>query len=415
LILFMLVSFLLLATLQGLLRNPWRAIDMTVVSSARRAPFPYFISFIGIGLQGSALGPSLKTLRGHTNVTLGAIGIVFTFGAIGYGIGSLIGGRLIDRFSPHRVMAGCAFGAALFFASIPFAGHLWLLALLNLCAAAFIAVIDVGGNALILWFDRDGSLMNALHFSFGVGALIAPLAISASLRSTSDVRVAFIGFGVLLMLISAMFWLLPSPPRPAPENRPSAGPAPAPGGSRQLLLGIMVAFFIAYVGVEIAFAGWISDFGIAHGFDATTTAAWLASAFWGSFTIGRGLAIAVARRVAPNTVLFGSAATVVVAQAVLMVGAGTALVVWVATIFTGLGMAAMFPTMMTLAESLIRVDGTTAAWFLGGASAGVIVLPWLTGKLFDSYGPGAVPPVVLCGGLVTGALVLAVQRAKLRA
>lgn len=52
-------------------------------------------------------------------------------------------------------------------------------------------------------------------------------------------------------------------------------------------------------------------------------------------------------------------------------------------------MASIFPTTLSLAERRMTITGHVTGWFIVGASAGCMFLPWLIGQLFEAVGPRA--------------------------
>src|SRR5512143_188983 len=109
----------------------------------------YYASFLILGLETGAEGPSLPTFARHTLSTLDRLSLIFITGSTGYLLGSLIGGRIYDRLPGHRVMA-VSLALMLVTAIVyPLAGALWVL-----LAAAFImgfgkGALDVGCNTLL--------------------------------------------------------------------------------------------------------------------------------------------------------------------------------------------------------------------------------------------------------------------------
>lgn len=68
---------------------------------------------------------------------------------------------------------------------------------------------------------------------------------------------------------------------------------------------------------------------------------------------------------------------------------------WVGTAMFGLGMASMFPCMMSLVEEFIDLTGRTASIIVVGAALGEMLIPMTVGALFGSKGPRSFPPAVL--------------------
>jgi fucose permease len=88
-------------------------------------------------------------------------------------------------------------------------------------------------------------------------------------------------------------------------------------------------------------------------------------------------------------------------------------VLWLGAILFGFGMAAVFPTMVTYASSLMPITGRVTSWFFVGASLGGMTTPWVIGQLFQPVGPQAVPLVVSSAILLSmGVLLLLMTQAR---
>src|SRR5262245_46212131 len=177
----------------------------------------YLAAFIAIGATFAVLGPALTLLREQVGTDVGGIGIIFTAQGAGYLVGALFFSRAYDRGLGHRLMSASLFIAA---------GALLVVPLVNtlagLCAVLFVvglstSTVDVGGNTLIVWRGgpSTGSWMSALHFSFGLGALMSPVLVYLSQVSRDDVALAcwvIAGYSVVVA-IAARFVKAPLPPR----------------------------------------------------------------------------------------------------------------------------------------------------------------------------------------------------------
>jgi fucose permease len=70
-------------------------------------------------------------------------------------------------------------------------------------------------------------------------------------------------------------------------------------------------------------------------------------------------------------------------------------------------MASMFATMISFAETRMRITGKVTSIFLAGSSLGGMTLPWLVGQLFETVGPNAMVWAVLITTLMaTGMFAL---------
>ncbi|MEI2692738.1 MAG: MFS transporter [Anaerolineae bacterium] len=121
---------------------------------------------------------------------------------------------------------------------------LWLLAALMLVMGLAAGSIDVGGNTLLVWIhgDQAGPRMNALHFFFGVGALLAPIFVAQAIGLTGGVTWAYWLLALLVLPAMVLFLRLPSPVAPARIAQARSEPIP------WLPVGLMIAGLFALRG-----------------------------------------------------------------------------------------------------------------------------------------------------------------------
>src|SRR5512134_2184162 len=173
----------------------------------------YYTAFILLGLGMAAEGPTLLKLAEHTSSTLDQISLIFFFGSLGYLLGSLFGGRIYDRVSGHRFMAGVLVFMGILIALVPVATSLLLLLVIVLILGLTKGALDVGCNTLLLWVHKDnvGPFMNGLHAFFGLGAFIAPLIVAQVISITGDIHWVYWIFAIAAFPIALWIWSLPSP------------------------------------------------------------------------------------------------------------------------------------------------------------------------------------------------------------
>ena len=218
----------------------------------------YFLAFIGIGLIAGVLGPTLPGLAENTLSRLNQISIIFTAQALGWMIGSYLGGRLYDRVPAHPILGGLFLLAALLFAIIPVVSSLVILAIALLIVGIAGGAIDVGGNTLLIWVHRNdvGSRMNALHFFFGVGTLVAPILVVQSINASEGIAWAY--WLIALLLIPPSIFLLRTPSPASPFSKSDSEAA----NIRWLLVILITLMFFLLVGAELAFGGWIFTYSL---------------------------------------------------------------------------------------------------------------------------------------------------------
>lgn len=351
----------------------------------------YYLAFILLGLTISAEGPTLLQLAENTSSALDQISSIFVFGSFGYLSGSYIGGRIYDRTAGHRFMTGVLVLLGVFTALIPVATSLGVLLFIVLMLGLAKGALDVGCNTLLLWIHNEkvDPFMNGLHACFGIGAFIAPLVVARVVTLTGDIHWVYWSFAIAALPISLLIWNLPSPTaRAMPENHKNT-PVPL------LPIAIMVLCFVLYVGAEVGYGNWIYTYAFKRGLGTEITSAYLTSAFWGFFTLGRLLAVWISTRLRPITILFLDFAGCLTSLALILLFKDSTLILWTGSILLGLSMASIFPTFLTLSEERMHITGATAGWFLVGGGLGGMIFPWVIGQAFERIGAGVMITIVL--------------------
>jgi len=360
----------------------------------------YYLAFVALGLAAASLGPTLPGLAAQTHSPLRDISFLFAARAFGYLLGSYAGGRGYDRIAGHPLMAAMLTLMALMLALAPLLPSLPLLTVVLFALGLGEGALDVGGNTLLVWAQREnvGPYLNGLHFFFGIGAFLSPLLIALAVALSGGIHGAY--WLLALLLLPCIAWLLRVP-------GPAAQHTEQPGTILQLnrpLLFLVVLFFFVYTGAEGGFGGWVYSYALALHLSDETSAAYLTSGFWGALTLGRLLVIPLALKARPSTILTADLAGCLLSLGIIIAGTGSLLLTWLGVFGLGLCMASIFPTMLGLAGQRMSITGKVTGWFFVGASAGNMFLPWLIGQLFDSSGPLVVP--LLLGADVIAACVL---------
>ncbi|MCA9697259.1 MAG: MFS transporter [Myxococcales bacterium] len=352
---------------------------MQTGASRTRQTAGYFGAHVALGLMSAVLGPTLPALAAHVGSDPEALGLLFMVRALGYMLASLLVGRVYDRRPAHPVMVGALIFIALGLGAVPLMPSRATLVALTLAMGLAQGVLDVGNNMSLSRIHGAGvaPYMNALHCSFGVGALIAPLVVGA----VGDLNWSY--WALALAMIPAMSWLAatPSPSLESHESRESADSKSRDSGS-QTLVWLLVIWLLFCQGAESTFGGWIYTVAVGAGF-SEVEAARLVAGFWGAFTVGRLLAIPVAARLRPRTLLsldiVGGVGAIAVLLAVTRPGTAPSLVIWAATLGLGVSLASLFPGTLSLVNRRLGLDGAVASKLFVGASVGSMVMPWVAG------------------------------------
>ena len=355
------------------------------------ATIAYYLAFIILGMTTAASGPSLLKLADHTASGLDRISLIFVFGSLGYLIGSFFGGRAYDRFPGHKLMAVTLLFIAVASILIPISSTLNVLLFAMFLSGLAAGILDVGCNTLLLWThkEKSGPFMNGLHFFFGVGSLIAPLLLAQVLLRTNDIYWMYYAFAVVSVPMMIWLWLLPEPSHGMHADAQTNAAFPV------MPVFLIVMLFLLYVGLELGFGNWIYTYALTLKLGTTITAAYLTSAFWGAFTLGRLLGVWVSTRMRAQTTILLDLIGCAISTVLIMVWKESSLVLWIGTFGLGLSMASIFPNLMMLAGERMQITGTITGWFLVGSGAGSMLLPWLLGQIFTYTGPQLMTTVLL--------------------
>jgi MFS transporter, FHS family, Na+ dependent glucose transporter 1 len=374
-----------------------------------RSTFGYYGLAVCLGLGVGLAGPTLQNLADQTGSSLESMGLLFLVGPIGFTLGTLLGGRLFDRMVRGHVLLGAAqLVSAVGLAFVPAVHSLWLLLAIAFVRGALDGVGSIGANTLLLWTYREkvSPFMNGYHFSFGVGAFVGPLAVARFVTATVGYRGAYwavAGFAAL-----AAVWMLvqPGSPDPAEHAVHAARARSDSGGIAWAPIVIAAIYLFAYVSGEISFGSWIASYAKELRVADEVGAAYLTSAFWFSFTIGRLISIPVAVLFTPRQVIPVALVACLGLAGLLMILPLSAALLWAVAIGLGFCMAPLWPSGFTLAGQVITMTASVSALVLLGDSFGGMILPAVTGKLMEAAKQGgprllsASLPALVFGSLV---------------
>lgn len=383
-------------------RHPRHSGVVTPSNSARRPALGMlvlaFIVFVALGMVDGSLGvawPSMSSVFGRS---LSDLGFLLVSGGLGYLTASLFYGWIHGRLGTGNILW---VGTALLVvgvASIAATPSWPLLVFAPLLVGLGGGLVDTGMNAhAALAFDVRS--MNLLHACFGVGATLGPIVITISLTSTGVWRVGYAVLAVLQVGVGVAIWMNRGRWL-ADTSAPDGGPVPIRRRRRSVLL---ILLFLLYTGVEFGAGQWAFTL-LSEGRGLATAVAGLwVSAYWGGLTLGRiGVGLVGHRWSATNT-LNGGVLVALIGLAWLWAdpsGWGA-----VGLPITGLGLAPIFPTLVTLTPQRIGRDRSTHSigYQLAAATIGGSVIPWLIGLVGERGGFQA-----LAGSIFAVCLLLAV-------
>ena len=375
----------------------------------------YYLLFISLGFGLGITGPALPSLAEQTSSTLGAIGSLFLVGASGTMLGTAIGGRILDRVPRRHLVLGLAqLMSAALLAATPLAGSLPVLLLISFVNGLPIGLINTGANTLLMWThgSKAGPYMNGLHFAFGLGAFLAPTVFAQVINLGGAYQHAYWTLAGLAVPIGLFMLFLPASSEHPDKREDSAHP---PQNLRNVLPAVIIAmlFLFFYVGSELTFGNWIYTYALTLNLADVTRAAYLTSAFWLSFTIGRAISVPVAARLRPTQILTVAFLGGLGALALAILAPKSLDMLWAATLAAGFFMAPIWPTGYNLAGQSIKLTATVSSIIILGDSFGAVVLPWATGQAIERFGAQTMPRLVFAS-LAINALIFVIMRLQHR-
>ncbi len=164
-------------------------------------------SFIGLRMIASGVGNNVRSLlvlplEDEFGSSRAAISLMATAGSISVALTAPLGGWLMDRFGPRRVMLVTLLVAAGGYVALSQAQALWqviVMFALPLGVAYNWAILNSGAPILNNWFDRQKArALSLLNVGHGAGALLLPLMALAIVDL--GWRTAILAGGVVLLV-----------------------------------------------------------------------------------------------------------------------------------------------------------------------------------------------------------------------
>jgi fucose permease len=367
------------------------------------------LTYLGIALPASTFGLLWPSIRLSIHEPVSALGIVLSAGVLTSVLSSAVTGRLLSRVTPGPLLA---VGAAVVGASLAMeaaADALWVIVIGSAVFSLGFGTINSALNvhAAARFSARD---INWMHASYGLGATLGPLLVTALLRGGIGWRGTAVSMAGVLALIAA---LLAVTRHRWNENRERAATArsdevtspAAPGGAapRQwaaIIAGISLT--TVEIGIESAAGVWGYVFLTSgRGLPAVLAGA-AVSAYWAMMFAGRVLLGMVAGRLGAARVLAWAVGCVPLG-ALLMTVPGPAFAAVAGMMLLGLATAPVFPLLTLTTGDRVGASAATAVGLQVAASAvGGAALPSGIGLLIGSVSASALGPALLVLSLAMG-------------
>ncbi|KAL6043776.1 hypothetical protein STEG23_018543 [Scotinomys teguina] len=372
------------------------------------------------GMTVAILGPTFPDLARNVNRNICSLSEIFVGRALGYLCGSVVGGALFDCINHFLLLGMSTLATTIGLYLIPFCKTATLLtAMMSVFGVSF-GALDTGANVLLLalWGDKGAPHMQALHFSFALGAFVAPLLAKLAWGTTASTQNhtecdfnplilnrsseaasdslfaapedmsllwAYASIGTYVFLVSVFLFGLFYKKRSRQKKAMASGQRTRRAKYHRALLCLLFLFFFFYVGAEVTYGSYIFSFATTHVGMEESEAAGLNSIFWGTFAACRGLAIFFATLLQPGTMIVLSNIGSLVSTFFLVLFHKSPLCLWIATSVYGASLAVTFPSGVSWIEQYTALTGKSTAFFVIGGTLGEMAIPAVIGILQGHY------------------------------
>lgn len=372
--------------------------------------------FLVFGLFNGAIGPVLEELSIQTNTSLASIGGVLTFLFLGSLIAQIVAGPLTDKVGQKAVLVvsllilGVGIIAFTNTPSLP-----WMFALF-LFTGLGQGGVDLGANLVVTnaYPRNNTSLLNLLHFFFGLGAFSGPALVSLVLALNQPGRlVHWIAAGAFIVL-AGVFLVFYKNTHQEPEAETSPDSSLGRRLYRSPLLWSLGALLLVYVGVEYGLGSWTTAFMGRSVSMPVQQGALITSAYWGFLTLGRLAGAAVSRKLTTSQLLGGSIIGGLIGGIAFSLVTGTTSPAILAIVFLGFCFGTVYPTTIAITAANFPQDqGKAVSVIAAMGSVGGLALPWVAGVLLEK-GSAAVYGIFVLASMVVLTAIFFVTRKLVR-
>jgi MFS family permease len=351
----------------------------------------------------SGWGPLLVPLAARLHISLTTAGLFYVIWSTGYLPGALIGGAMLDRYGPRRVLLAASLivltGMACIYLGLLFPNNVSTIVLLIIAGLAGTGggVIDASTNGLIsaTYAEKRGAALNLFNLLYPLAGVLVALIDSALLRIFhNDPRPSIIF--TLCYIACAIFSLfgvpgsyrleLPAPLLDTPDTETIALPDQPSTPLLKTLLPVIVVMLLMS-GISSSVRAWTPAYlHVAFG-QTPAAAAALSSVTWLLATVSRlGAAILILRTGNWRMVMLGVVVTIIGLIGLLL--SPNPLDGTLAIAVASIGLSPIFATCVAIGSELAgRAHGSVAGILLFAAGASTVGCSWLFGYLLNSIGP----------------------------
>ena len=369
-----------------------------------------YSGFVALGIPGALLGVAWPSMRASFDLSLDAVGSLLVATSAGYLVSSFNSGPLVSRIGVGNLLMISSLIRGVGLLGYSLSPAWWMVVVLGFCDGMGGGAIDAGLNTYFAT-NHSPSLMNWLHASYGLGAALGPILMTALLNLGQSWRWGYVVVGGLEGLLALCFGLTRDRWQLAGPESPHANPgSPARGASSRITLTLPIvwlgiALFVVFTGAEGAVGQWsYTLFTEARSVAPSVAGVWT-SVYWGSLTVGRIFFGIVADRWRNVSVLRVCMLGIILGCAAIWWHVAD-MVSFLGLALAGFAVAPLYPLLTS--DTPARVGADHAANAIGfqvaATSLGAGLLSGLAGVLAEALGLEVIGPFLFVASIAIFAL-----------
>ena len=147
-------------------------------------------------------------------------------------------------------------------------------------------------------------------------------------------------------------------------------------------------FLTLYVGCETGYGGYLYSYAVTQLSVSNDAAAYLNSAYWGFFALGRLAGVWISMRFTPSQMVFSDLVGCMLGVVINLSWRESFAALWVGTVLYGFSVGSIYASAINYTERLVGVNGRLLSYLTFFAALGDAVVPITIGSLFGtSVGP----------------------------
>ncbi len=355
-----------------------------------------FVSFIGVGLPDSILGPAWPAMYREFGLPISLAGYITAAVSVGTIISSLLSARLIKKFGTGLVSAVSTLLTALALLGFAFTKNPIFFFILSLPLGIGAGAIDTAlNNFSALYYSA--SKISFLHCSYGLGVAISPFIMSLALGENENWRRGYIIVALIQLAIAFIsFIALPLWFKIEKRDGEKLVKSQKILSIPQLIKtsGVFLSglAFFAACALELTAGAWCSSFFVNAKGTSSEKAAIITMIFYIGLTFGRLLSGFFVNLLGSKKILNISVFTMLVSLVFFVLPLPT-IVSAIALLMLGIGVAPVFPNLMHLTPKIfgIEISQSVIGFQQSMTYLGIMIMPWLFGMLADAFGTSLLP------------------------